>query len=35
VDVHIGRLRRKVDPPDESPMILSVRGSGFMLRAPA
>ncbi|MFZ0016699.1 MAG: response regulator transcription factor [Acetobacteraceae bacterium] len=35
VDVHIGRLRRKVDAPDESPMILSVRGSGFMLRAPA
>ena len=35
VDVHIGRLRRKVDAPDEPPMILSVRGSGFMLRAPA
>jgi two-component system OmpR family response regulator len=34
VDVHIGRLRRKVDPPDEHPMILSVRGAGFMLRAP-
>jgi two-component system OmpR family response regulator len=34
VDVHIGRLRRKVDAPDESPMILSVRGAGFMLRAP-
>jgi two-component system OmpR family response regulator len=35
VDVHIGRLRRKVDGPDELPMILSVRGAGFMLRAPA
>ena len=35
VDVHIGRLRRKVDAPDESPMILSVRGAGFVLRAPA
>jgi two-component system OmpR family response regulator len=35
VDVHIGRLRRKVDAPDEPPMILSVRGAGFMLRAPA
>jgi len=35
VDVHIGRLRRKVDSPDEPPMILSVRGVGFMLRAPA
>jgi two-component system OmpR family response regulator len=34
VDVHIGRLRRKVDAPDEPPMILSVRGAGFMLRAP-
>jgi two-component system OmpR family response regulator len=34
VDVHIGRLRRKVDGPDEPPMILSVRGAGFMLRAP-
>ncbi len=35
VDVHIGRLRRKVDCPDEPPMILSIRGAGFMLRAPA
>ncbi len=35
VDVHIGRLRRKVDGPDEPPMILSVRGAGFMLRASA
>jgi two-component system, OmpR family, response regulator len=35
VDVHIGRLRRKVDAPDEPPMILSVRGAGFMLRAPS
>ena len=35
VDVHIGRLRRKVDSPDEPPMILSIRGAGFMLRAPA
>jgi len=35
VDVHIGRLRRKVDGPDEPPMILSVRGAGFILRAPA
>ncbi len=35
VDVHIGRLRRKVDAPDEPLMILSVRGAGFMLRAPA
>ena len=35
VDVHIGRLRRKLDGPDETPMIMSVRGVGFMLHAPA
>jgi len=35
VDVHVGRLRRKLDGPDEPPMILSVRGVGFMLHAPA
>jgi two-component system OmpR family response regulator len=35
VDVHIGRLRRKVDGAEETPMILSVRGVGFLLRAPA
>jgi two-component system, OmpR family, response regulator len=35
VDVHIGRLRRKVDNPEEQPMILNVRGEGFVLRAPA
>jgi two-component system, OmpR family, response regulator len=35
VDVHMGRLRRKVDAPDELPMIQSIRGEGFVLRAPA
>jgi|SRR5581483_4721476 len=35
VDVHMGRLRRKVDGPGETPMIYSVRGEGFILRAPA
>jgi two-component system OmpR family response regulator len=35
VDVHMGRLRRKVDDPREAPMIHSVRGSGFVLRAPS
>jgi two-component system OmpR family response regulator len=35
VDVHMGRLRRKIDQPDEPPLIMSVRGVGFMLRAPA
>ncbi|GBQ93504.1 two component response regulator [Acetobacter nitrogenifigens DSM 23921 = NBRC 105050] len=34
VDVHIGKLRRKVDGPDEEPMIHSIRGSGFSLRVP-
>jgi two-component system OmpR family response regulator len=35
VDVHMGRLRHKVDEPSELPMIHNVRGVGFMLRAPA
>jgi two-component system, OmpR family, response regulator len=34
VDVHMGRLRRKVDASGEPPMIHSVRGAGFVLRAP-
>src|SRR5246127_5623355 len=32
VDVHMGRLRRKVDGPHEPPMIHNVRGSWFILR---
>jgi two-component system OmpR family response regulator len=35
VDVHIGKLRRKVDLPGETPMIHSIRGAGFMLCAPS
>ncbi|HEY4918501.1 MAG TPA: response regulator transcription factor [Xanthobacteraceae bacterium] len=35
VDVHMGRLRRKIDEPNEPPMIHNVRGVGFVLRAPA
>src|SRR4030088_982090 len=35
VDFHRGRLRRKVDEPNEPPMIHNVRGVGFILRAPA
>jgi two-component system OmpR family response regulator len=35
VDVHMGRLRRKVDPPGQPPMIVCVRSEGFMLREPA
>jgi DNA-binding response OmpR family regulator len=31
VDVHMGRLRRKVDGSNEAPMIRSVRGEGFVL----
>jgi DNA-binding response OmpR family regulator len=33
VDVHMGRLRRKVDGSDEAPMIRTVRGAGFVLSA--
>lgn len=33
VDVHMGRLRRKVDGPNEAAMIRSVRGAGFVLNA--
>jgi two-component system OmpR family response regulator len=35
VDVHVGRLRRKIEPGSGPPLIHSVRGQGFMLRAPA
>lgn len=33
VDVHVGKLRRKVDLPGDPPLIRSVRCSGFMLHA--
>jgi DNA-binding response OmpR family regulator len=33
VDVHMGRLRRKIDGENEAPMIRSVRGAGFVLDA--
>lgn len=33
VDVHIGRLRRKLDQPDEVPLLTTVRGLGFVLHA--
>src|SRR4029077_318417 len=35
VDVHMGRLRRKVDGSDEPAMIHNLRGEGFIIRAPA
>jgi two-component system OmpR family response regulator len=31
VDVHIGKLRRKIDAPGEASMLHGVRGAGFML----
>lgn len=34
IDVHIGRLRRKVDRPGEPQLLHTVRGIGFLLRAP-
>lgn len=34
VDVHIGKLRRKIDDPAGVPLIHSIRGTGFMLRVP-
>jgi DNA-binding winged helix-turn-helix (wHTH) protein len=33
VDVHLGRLRRKVDAANEAPMIRNIRGIGFVLSA--
>jgi DNA-binding winged helix-turn-helix (wHTH) protein len=33
VDVHMGRLRRKVDGSNEVPLIRNVRGAGFVLSA--
>ncbi|RZT46374.1 two-component system OmpR family response regulator [Sphingomonas sp. BK036] len=33
VDVHVSRLRAKIDGPDDSPMIRTVRGSGYRLDA--
>jgi two-component system OmpR family response regulator len=35
VDVHMGRLRHKIDTQREPPMISNVRGVGFILRTPA
>jgi len=34
VDVHIGKLRRKIDAPNEVPMVHTIRGAGFMLCVP-
>jgi two-component system OmpR family response regulator len=32
IDVHLGRLRRKLDTPDAAPLIHTVRGSGYAFR---
>lgn len=34
IEVHIGRLRRKVDGEGEEQMIHTVRGAGYVLRSP-
>lgn len=34
IDVHISRLRKKLDACGHAPMIETVRGSGYLLRAP-
>ena len=34
VDVHIGKLRRKIDGEGEMPLLYNVRGIGFILRVP-
>ena len=34
IDVHIGKLRRKIDPDGAGSMIQTVRGAGYILRAP-
>jgi len=33
IDVHISKLRKKVDPTGLSPMIRTMRGSGYVLDA--
>jgi len=35
IDVHIARLRRKVDGGERPALIRTVRGSGYMIQAPA
>jgi DNA-binding winged helix-turn-helix (wHTH) protein len=33
INVHMSRLRSKIDGPNEAPMIRNVRGEGFVLSA--
>ncbi len=34
IEVHMSHLRRKIDLPGEPALFHTVRGSGYMLRAP-
>ena len=34
VETHVSRLRAKIDKPFETPLIHTVRGAGYLLRAP-
>jgi two-component system OmpR family response regulator len=34
IDVHIGRLRKKIDPAGTLPLIKTVRGSGYVIAEP-
>ena len=34
IDVHLGRLRRKIDRPGLSPLLHTIHGSGYALQAP-
>ncbi|HEY2751088.1 response regulator transcription factor [Phenylobacterium sp.] len=34
IDVHLGRMRRKIDRPGLAPLIHTIRGSGYEIRAP-
>jgi two-component system OmpR family response regulator len=35
IDVHVSRLRRKIDRDFDTPLLHTVRGAGYVLRAPA
>jgi two-component system OmpR family response regulator len=34
IDVHLGRMRRKIDRPGLPPLIHTIRGAGYELRTP-
>jgi len=35
IDVHVSRLRSKIDKDFSEPMLTTIRGAGYMLRDPA